>query len=943
MRFGVLGQLVVHDEERAIQLSGRKQRGVLGVLLSRANSAVSPDHLIDALWGEQAPTSAQATLRWHVHQLRRALGDPDRIARVQHGYVLVVHPGELDADEFEGLLADGRRCLEESDLERASALLRQALKLWRGAAYADLTEHLDSPAVRDEAVRLEELRLEGYRVQIEADLGLGRHSAVIGQLRGLVAEHPFREEFRAQLMLALYRAGRQAEALEVYQQGRRVLVEDLGIEPGSELRRLEQAILSADPELDATPAGPASTPATAESTPAVPAQLPIDPPGFTGRTYDLARLRQLLDAPGAVVVICGPSGIGKSALAVHLAHQLAEKFPDGQLYVNVHGSTPGMEPLGAHDVLGGFLYTLGAGTPDAVDGNVDTSAAQFRSLVAGKRMLIVIDDAASAAQVWPLLPGSPSCAVILTSRRVLAGGMVHHRLSALPEAEAADLLRRQIGDRRPPSEAAALAEIARLCDRMPLALCVAAARLVARPGLLAERFAARLRDQRRRLDELVDSDRAVRASFAVSYQDLRRTVDGDAAARLFRLAGLLDVPDLGVEVAAALVDAPRERAELLLDALVDAQLMENEVPDRYRLHDLLRLFARERALEEDSESDRTAALRRVFHAYLAWLRQASAVVEPTWAWLYDCEPRALVRTGAELNDIAEVHAWFQAESDNLFAVVKQASDYAPDGPAVAVALCAAALSPMASAARGYRQRTLSTTAESVAPRTGDPNHVAISAYISGLVLHMDQPELAVAKLRSAREVWHELGNLRGEAAALRHLGTTCGLLRRHEEAFSYILWSLQLSQAAGDAHAEASCLGHLGLAYQRIGRKEEALDAHRRSKELSRELGNALSETIAAGNLATALHVFGEFDEAMTAYEEALKLAGEISERQVEAECLWGLAEIFRVSGQITRAKDLLTQATDILCDNGWITRDQQRAILTAPVPQPPPGFWTNI
>ncbi|GAB3427149.1 AfsR/SARP family transcriptional regulator [Flindersiella endophytica] len=940
MLFGVLGPVIANDGSHTIAPRGLKQAILLAVLLSRANSGVSADLLAEALWGQSPPRSSDNMLRWHVHQLRKSLADDSRVVRHTFGYQIVVEPDELDAVRFQRLYAEARASMDGGDVAQASAVLHQALGLWRGSAYGELTVQVEAGLLDDEVARLDELRLSAFHLQVDADLRLGRHDAVTAQLRRLAVEHPLREGFRAQLMLALYRSGRQAEALEVYRDTRRLLLDELGIDPGPQLRQLEQAILTADPALELSAPPIQVQPASVVNGPA---ELPIPPPGFTGRSAEIGRLTSLLTEEGAAVVICGPGGIGKSATAVQLAHRLADGFPDGQLYVNLHSSTPGAKPIDPSEVLPRFLRSLGADGAELGGASVDELATAYRSAIASKRVLILLDDAAGTSQIWPLLPGTASCAVVITARRALSAGLPHFRLLPLPEHDAEALLTRVAGDERAPGDPATIAEISGLCDGLPLALCVSGARLVARPGWSWERFAERLRDECRRLDELVDGDRAVRASFGVSYRDLREQPSGAEAARLFRLIGLLDVLDLGVPAAAAIADRSLPQAEILLDALVDAQLMDNDVPGRYRMHDLLRLFARECARAEEAEPDRSAALRRAFEFYLATARTAARIVEPMSEWRVDCEPSKLLQSGADLAGRDDVRRWVELEHGNLLEVVKQAADFPGDGPAIAVGLAAALLSPLAHAGMGMEQAGFNRIASDVAATTGDAVHLAITAFVSGLVLHAQQPQEAVANLCAARDLWQDLGRSDGEAAALRHLGTTYGSLGRYDLALDCIDASLLLARAIGDPYAEASGLGHQGLAYQRLGRKQEAIAAYAKSLELYRKLGHRSGEVIAAGCLSTGLHVFGELDAALRTYEQALELARVSGHRLVEAECLWGRSEILHERGDRVRATESRRQSVDLLVELGWIGREEKAAIVADPCPAVPAGFWTNI
>jgi Bacterial transcriptional activator domain/NB-ARC domain len=458
-------------------------------------------------------------------------------------------------------------------LEAAAEGFRTALALWRGPALAGIAG--DGPSVRLSlaATRLEERRRSVLEERLEVDLTLGRHLRLAAELEELTADQPLRERLWALRMLALYRSGRQAEALQVYQCLRKLLVEELGLEPTAAVRELHRQILAADPALEPLPRQPPAVGAFAAPV-VMPRQLPPDVAAFTGRGQELARLGQLLAASqGGTVVICainGTGGIGKSALAIHAAHQLDSRFPDGQLYVNLQGATPGLAPLAPIQALGRLLRTLGL-EPAAIPTGIQEASGLLRSLLAARRLLLVLDNARDAAQVRWLLPGGPTCAVLVTSRRMLAtlDGVCHLHLDVLPLAEAIALLGRLVGGERVAAEPNAAERLVQLCGRLPLAVRIAAARLAARPTWPLAALAYRLADARRRLDELDAGELAVRTCFQVSHQLLAASPDAvdQHAARAFGLLGLLDTPDFGVAVAARLLDEPQDVAEWALDGV----------------------------------------------------------------------------------------------------------------------------------------------------------------------------------------------------------------------------------------------------------------------------------------------------------------------------------------------------------------------------------------
>jgi DNA-binding SARP family transcriptional activator len=617
---GLLGPLEVSVDGRPVVVSAPRLRTLLAVLAVSAGRSVSMDRVALAAWGEELPGDARRTVQTYVTRLRGLLGGRF-IATSPDGYVLGVEPDQVDALRFLELLDAAAKA---QDVVGERGLLAQALALWRGVPFEDVRSGWLADA---EAQQLTERYLAATERRIDLDIAAGRAGDLVAELNDLTARYPLRESLWVRLLVALDRCGRPAEALERYEAIRVRLAEELGADPGPELQRVHAELLavrSAEPAREAAPAALGRV---------VPRQLPADVDGFTGREQALARLEQLLGVGGedeaarpvVVASLAGAPGVGKSALAIHAAHRVAGRFPDGQLYVNLQGATAGLRPLGSLEVLGRFLRALGV-APDAIPGEVEEAAALFRSQVAGRRLLVVLDDAADAGQVRSLLPAGSGCGVVVTSREVLGSlvGARHLQLEVLGPDEATELLGRAAGRERVGAEPEAAAAVARLCGRLPLALRIAGARLAARPAWPIGAIAERLADAQRRLDELELTDVGVRTSYAVSYQQLSDSPEAldRSAAVAFGLLGVLDGPELGVAVAARLLDASEQAAEGVLERLVDAQLLASPAPGRYRLHDLLRLYARELADQQYSEAERAAALDRAlgFYAASAWAR-----------------------------------------------------------------------------------------------------------------------------------------------------------------------------------------------------------------------------------------------------------------------------------------------------------------------------------
>jgi DNA-binding SARP family transcriptional activator len=609
MEFGLLGPLTVRHGDRLLAIPKGKPRAVLAALLVHSGRVVPADELIDLLWNGSPPPSARATLLNHVKRLRRALGGPTqaRVRTSSPGYLVEAGPGELDLASFGELCAEGRRALRRGDWERAASHLTAALSLWRGQPLLDV--HCPRLTV-GEVPRLEQLRASALEDRIEADLHLGRHHEVITELQQLAASERLRERAHELLMLALYRAGRRADALAAYQVARRGLVSELGLEPGAGLRRLHQQVLAADPRLDLVPV-PRPRAVTrarygggggrAAAWDVVPRQLPPAGAALAGHQAERGMLTQLLRrgcGPTGTTRICvigGSAGIGKTALAVHWAHGAATRFPGGQLYADLRGFGP-HRPADPADVVRGFLSALGI-PADGIPADAAAQAGLFRSLLASRRMLVLLDNAADAGQVRPLLPASPGSLVVITSRNQLAGlaaaeGAHVLTLAPLAPAQSQELLAHRLGPQRIASEPAAVAELIRLCGGLPLALAAAAARIASSPGLPIAAVTRALADGGSLLDALDTGDAAtsVRPVFSWSCQRL-----STPAAQLFQLIGTHGGQDISLLAAAGLARVSPDHARRLLAELTRVHLASEHAPGRFSVHPLLCAYAAERA------------------------------------------------------------------------------------------------------------------------------------------------------------------------------------------------------------------------------------------------------------------------------------------------------------------------------------------------------------
>jgi DNA-binding SARP family transcriptional activator len=720
MRFAVLGPLQVTaggcGEPGTV--SAPRLRVLLAVLLWRASQPVPAGELAELVWDGAPPAGAPEAVRALVMRLRRRL-DPLAAARIvtrAPGYAIEISGDELDASRFETLTRQAGTAVRAGQWAQAAQSAAAALALWRGAALADIPSQL---LCHQWVPHLDQLHVQALDWRIEGDLHDGRHDQIVPELRDLTARHPLREHFHSQLMLALYRCGRQAEALAAYQHARGVLATELGVDPGPGLRGLHQQILSADPALAA--AGPARR-APAGPGPRGPRELPAAVPGFTGRSAELAALtRQLArrgqQAPGtaAISAIGGTAGAGKTALAIHWAHQAAGQFPDGQLYMNLRGHDPG-PPMPPADALAGFLRSLGLPGHDIPPGQ-DQRAARYRSLLAGKRTLIVLDNARDEQQVRPLLPGGGACTVVVTSRDTLAGlvsrdGAARLDLDVLSRQDAIALLRTLIGARADAGPAAA--ELADQCCRLPLALRVAAELAASRPAVPLADLTAELADLGTRLDLLDargDSRTQVRAVFSWSYRQL-----DPATARTFRLTGLHPGPDLDPYAAAALAGTTVQRACWALDALTRAHLIRPAGQGRYGMHDLLRAYTRDLATTQDAEAERHAALTRLFDHYL---HAAAAAMDTLFPAERHRRPRVRRPTTPvpPLADPAAARDWLDAERAALVAAAGHAA--ARDWPGHAVRLAATISRYLRNGGHFPQALTVYDHALGAARRTGD--------------------------------------------------------------------------------------------------------------------------------------------------------------------------------------------------------------------------------
>jgi DNA-binding SARP family transcriptional activator/tetratricopeptide (TPR) repeat protein len=930
MWIGLLGPLTVRHEDGAVTLPAAKQRIVLACLALHAGEVVSLDQLVDVLWDGSPPPGARATVRNYVKRLRQLLGPGPGARIVTHhpGYLMDLAEDEVDVLRFAALYRTGDTALRAGEWQQAHDSLAEALGLWRGAPLVDVP----SLALRHDAVpQLEQLRLQAIEARIEADLNLGRHHRLVPELQALIAEHPLRERPREQLMLALYRCGRQAEVLEEYRAVRRLLRDELGVEPGPGLRDLHERVLAADPALLPRAAG------RTESATRVPlAQLPADIPDFTGRADLVGRLSAALvgdadrdgdeDRNGAgagadqagsggvvVAAVSGGGGVGKTSLAVHVGHQLRARFPDGQLFVDLCGAGP--HPVASGDVLARFLRDLGVAA-DAVPVDEQERAARYRTLLADRRVLILLDNARDAAQVRALLPGSGSCRVVVTSRNRLAdlAGAAPFDLDVLDDPEARALFARIVGAARADAEPVAVEQVLRACAGLPLAIRIAAGRLAGRTSWSVRTLADRLADERRRLDELAVGDLAVRAGFGVSYADLMAG-DRTGSARCFRLLGLVDGPDIEVRAAAALLGEPPDRAEAALETLVDAHLARTPSPGRYNVHDLLRVYAAERAEAEETAEDRAAARDRLLTWYLRTTIAAIDVINPLRRGTRRAEdPPA--EPAARFADYDEALAWIDQELPNLLAAVQQAAGH--DRHTIAWRLPSELWDYVT--LRGgltnlidmYRTALSSARADGEAEAEG-----IILGYLTTGYRRAARYREALECSEAAFEIWGWLGSVRGQALAWHAVGAVHREAGDTDLAIQGLERALALYRRAGRQDGEVTALYSLGATYRAAKRFAEALSVLERCLALVAGLGDRRTECDTLADLSQVHLGLGDTARAVEHARRAIELNRRIGHTRGEASALLVLARALREAGQADEARGRLIEAEAILVGLG--------------------------
>lgn len=881
LRFGVLGPVRAWRDDEPVATGSPQQRALLAALLLREGRTATAAELIDALWGEEPPPQALAAVRTYASRLRKVL-DPGVLVSESGGYaVRGLGEGALDLAAAQELAAEAEKARNTGDLCHARDALSRALSLWDGETLAGVP----GPYAETQRVRLEEWRLQLLESRLDMDLEQGCHAEAVSELTALTAAHPLRERLRELLMLALYRSGRQAEALAVYADTRRLLADELGVDPRPGLQDLQQRILRADPGL-AEPSAPMAEPVAA---PVRPAQLPATVPDFTGRASFVRELSDVLaSASGtegrvmAVSALAGIGGVGKTTLAVHVAHGARSAFPDGQLYADLQGA--GARSAEPETVLGSFLRALGT-ADSAIPDSLEERAALYRSVLDGRKVLVLLDNARDAAQVRPLLPGTAGCAALVTSRVRMVGLAGAHLidLDVMSPDEALSLFTKIVGEERVASEREAALDVVAACGFLPLAIRIAASRLAARRTWTVSVLAAKLADERRRLDELQAGDLAVKATFELGYGQLE-----PAQARAFCLLGLADGPDISLAAAAAVLDLPVEDTEDLLESLVDTSLLESAAPGRYRFHDLVRLYARACAeRDEQPPSERETALSRLLDFYLATAAGVYAIERPGDRLIDHLEPTQY--DGLRFSERQDALDWLYSEANSLLSSARQAFQGGRLRRGVDLLWAAKDLGESGANSRQYEWAAVA--AKEAARAAGD--HRAEGRARTALInVHLVAGRYDEAEEEASQAV--RLAQAVGDFIPLYWASNDRGIIAliqgRNSDAEEHLLTAIDGSREDGNAPLEASALCNLSRVRLAMGNTTHAIRLAQEGIRIYDRLGLTLRLANARYALGLAYTSAGRTTEALAELTEALRMF------QANRQRLWEGTTHFRIA-----------------------------------------------
>jgi DNA-binding SARP family transcriptional activator len=908
---GILGPVEVRRGSATVPVSPGRPAVVLAVLAMSARRPVSVDSLARHVWGEDLPERVRGSLHSLIARLRRELG-ASLIVTKPDGYLLDIDPDQVDLWQFRELVAAAAAAGEPDD---ARALLGRALRLWRGELMAAPRFEILSRGV---GTSLTEEWLRALHRRIDLDLAAGQFQHVIPELRELLGRHPLRESAWHQLVAALAGAGRHAEAIEAYHEARLLLAKQLGVDPSPDLQDIYKRVLTAAPAADSQEPGPS---ALAADHAAPPAQiqigtwerrnyLPADVADFSGREEELRLLTSPSNGSGRAMVIRavdGMPGVGKTTLAVHAGHLLADKYPDGLFFLDLHGHAEGHQPTAPGDALETLLHA--AGVPgDQIPQPVDERVAMWRTLLAHRRVLLILDNAADAAQVRSLLPGTDTCLTLVTSRRRLADldTTITLSLDVLPLSDALRLFAAIVGPARTAAEPGYTEEVVRMCGCLPLAVRIAAARLRARPAWTVGHIRARLADEQHRMAVLSAGHRSVAAAFSLSYQALP-----PAQQRMFRLLGLIPGGDFDVHLAAACADVQRADADQILEELVDVHLLQQSTADRYHLHDLLRQHALTAASVTEPSSSRRGAVMRVLDHRLHRAGQAARQFDPRAqgisVHLAETEAEAGV---PRIDGPAQALAWFEQERANLVATVIYAAEHGWHTHAWQLPRALWWFLRL----RGYHQDWITTHqhALTAARYLGERRAQAETLRALGIAYWQTaQYTEALDATEQAIALHEEIGDQAGEVAALTDLSLHYQRLGRYDHALNLIERAQKLDDGT-NRRTHATVMAVLGRAHRELGQRERALEHVNDALVLYREVGDQRYEGIALNQLGLIHRDLGDHDAAMAWHHRALTLLRESGDRSSEAAVLNDIGDTLRAAGTHRESAMYHRQAIDI-------------------------------
>ncbi|WP_344487317.1 AfsR/SARP family transcriptional regulator [Nonomuraea monospora] len=924
MEFRLLGPVGAWHAGRRLGPATPQHRTVLAMLLLEPGRPVPVARLQTALWGSEPPESSRNAVQGHISRLRRLLAPFPEAALTTsaRGYCLTAGRDRVDLHRFRDLVRDAGG---EPDPARAADLLRAALTLWQGPPLADVAGRWLPDVVLP---GLEEERLAALERRVALDLRQGRHQEVAAELTPLVGENPLRERLVSLLMTALLRGDHRTEALAVFRGVRRRFAEELGIEPGEELQRLHQAILAGREEASARGAASAVKGPISPSTPqpAVPRHLPPDTEPFTARQDELAALDRLTapgpdQAPAPCVVVTGTGGVGKTTLAVHWAHRARDRFPDGQLYVNLQGYGPTHAARSPAEAVRLFLDALQV-PPELIPATLDAQAGLYRSLLAGRRMLILLDNALDADQVRPLLPSAPGCLALITSRAELTGlvaaeGARTLSLRLFSPAESRELLARRLGKDKVGAEPQAVDDIVSRCAGLPLALSIVAARAHTRPAFplralitgLEEADGPEAGDEPGNLDVFDGGDTGtnLRTVFSWSYRAL--TPD---AARLFRLKGLLPAPEISTSAAASLAGVTVREARRLLTELTRANLAAEPSPGRYGWHDLLRAYAEELTLLHDSDGERREALHRLLDHYLHSAHLGDGLLEMLHRvplTLPGPRPGVVV---ARITDRAQSLAWFGREHRTLLAAIRHAARAGFD--AHAWQLACACWGFLSQEGRSDDQVAMYRTALEAALRLADPAaqaHVRVG--LAQALIRLGQDGTSGAHLSQALALFRTLDDPVGQGVCLTYLSVLEDRQGRYAEGLALCEEALRLHRSAGDRAGEGRVLNNVGWFHARLGAYGEALRRCEEALLIHRELDDEPGESATLDSMGYIHHLLGQYEEAIAYYLRSLSWRG--GNRALGARTLQRLGEAQVAAGRVAEGRRTLGRALDLVAE----------------------------